>query len=226
MSDWLNSWDCLLLMMTLAGAALYGWRRKRLKRASAESWETLHVACTTSTRKIGEAGWGTALGTSPSRDAWKPGLKPSAAGRMARVALRVKGRKPRLHVHLSPASLMWGVAQSGSLEMMQLSFSASFNHDDRNQTLVIVDAYLKGTIPQLEMRHKFEVPPETMVDQRLVVSVTPVVGEKGKDWTGRVVLLDQFRRKYKLMKATFRWVGIGEKTLGRQILERFWEEDR
>jgi hypothetical protein len=68
-------------------------------------------------------------------------LKAIAAG----VALRVERSKPRLCVHFSPSNLMWCIAQSGSREMMQLTFSASFNHDDRNQGLVIVDAYLKGT---------------------------------------------------------------------------------
>jgi hypothetical protein len=48
-------------------------------------------------------------------------------------------------VHFSPSKAMWCIAQSGSLEMIHLTLSASFKHDDRNQALVIVDAYLKGT---------------------------------------------------------------------------------
>jgi hypothetical protein len=79
MSDWLNSPGFLVLVMTLAGAALYGWRRRRLKRASAESWEMFHAACTTSSSKTPEAEWITALRASVAGDVWKPGLKPSAS---------------------------------------------------------------------------------------------------------------------------------------------------
>lgn len=65
--------------MTLASAALYGWRRRRLKRASAESWEMFHAVCTTSSAKTPEAEWITALRASVAGDVWKPGLKPSAS---------------------------------------------------------------------------------------------------------------------------------------------------
>jgi len=73
------------------------------------------------------------------------GLAAPLKGIAARVALRVERSKPRLCVHFSPSNSMWCIAQSGSLEMFHLTLSASFKHDDRNQALVIVDAYLKGT---------------------------------------------------------------------------------
>jgi hypothetical protein len=79
MFAWLNSPDFPLLVMTLAGAALYRWRRRRLKKASAKSWEMFHSACTTSSCKTPEAEWLTALRASVAGDAWKPGLKPSAS---------------------------------------------------------------------------------------------------------------------------------------------------
>ena len=75
MRDWLNSPDFFLLVVTLAAAALYGWNKRRLKKT-----------CTTSTRKTGkapEAAWITALRASIAGDAWKPGLKPSDAEKVA-----------------------------------------------------------------------------------------------------------------------------------------------
>lgn len=125
----------------------------------------------------------------------------------ARLARSIENRKPKLFVHFNPPSLLWCIANSGPLEWMQLTLSANFNHDDPDQTLVIVDAYLKGATPQLEMQDKFDVPPETIVDQRVVMFVAPVIREKGKDWTGRIVFVDQFRRTYKSAKVTFRWAG-------------------
>jgi hypothetical protein len=33
------------------------------------------------------------------------------------------------------------------------------------------------------------------------------VGEKGKDWTGKIVVVDHFQREYQTKKITFKWVG-------------------
>jgi len=79
MFDWLNSSVSIFLVLTLAGSALFIWRKRWLKTAYAESCKTFHAACTTSTRETPEAAWITALRASVARDAWKPGLKPSAA---------------------------------------------------------------------------------------------------------------------------------------------------
>ena len=41
-----------------------------------------------------------------------------------------------------------------------------------------------------------------------MILVTPVVGTKGKDWTGRLIFVDQFDRRYKSPKYTFKWAGL------------------
>jgi hypothetical protein len=51
MRDWFNSSEFFLLGVTLAAAALYRWEKRRLKKASAKSWEMFHAACTASTGK-------------------------------------------------------------------------------------------------------------------------------------------------------------------------------
>jgi len=129
-----------------------------------------------------------------------------------RVALWIERRKPRLYVHFDPVISLWCIGQQQQrygppLEMMQVTFRADFNHDDPRQTLVITEAYPEGTTPQLGMVQKFKIPAETMVDEQVTVFVTPIVAEKGKAWTGRIVLVDQFQRKHKTKKATFRWAG-------------------
>jgi hypothetical protein len=66
------------LAVSLAAAVFF--RKRRLKKTNGESWEALHAACTTSTRKIAkapEAAWITALRASVAKDARKPGLKRS-----------------------------------------------------------------------------------------------------------------------------------------------------
>ncbi len=66
-----------------------GWRRRRLKRTSAESWEMFRAACTTSIRKTPEAEWITVLRASVAGDSGKPGLKPYAAENRAQVRSHV-----------------------------------------------------------------------------------------------------------------------------------------
>ena len=129
-----------------------------------------------------------------------------------RVALWVERRKPKLYVHFNLGTLIWCIAhqqqrQGPPLEMMQVTFWAGFNHDDPKQTLVITDAYPKGTTPQLAMLDRFKIPPQTIVKEQVTTFVVPVAGEKGKAWTGRIVLVDQFQRKHKTKKATFHWAG-------------------
>ena len=45
------------MVVILVGVALYRWKKRRLKKASAESWEMFHAVCTASTGKIPEAPW-------------------------------------------------------------------------------------------------------------------------------------------------------------------------
>ena len=43
--------------------------------------------------------------------------------------------------------------------------------------------------------------------QRLDALVNPITGKRGQDLVTRLVLVDQFQRKYKTEKIRFRWVG-------------------
>ena len=121
-------------------------------------------------------------------------------------------RKPHLFVHFNPTQMLWCIAQQGQQdgsfkEMMQAMFWADFNHDDPKATLVIVDAYPKGTHPQLGMIGKFAIPPNKIVQQQVAAIVLPIKAKKEQPWIGRFILVDQFQRKYKTKKMSFRWAG-------------------
>ena len=129
-----------------------------------------------------------------------------------RIGNWVGRRKPRLYIHFIPSQILWCVAWQGqkdgtSIEMMQAMFWADFNHDDQRETLVIMDAYPQGTQPQIGMIDKFKIPPRCTVYKQVAAIVLPIKGKKGKPWVGRFVLVDQFQRKYKTIKITFRWMG-------------------
>jgi len=90
--------------------------------------------------------------------------------------------------------------------MMQATFSAHFNHDDPKETIVIIDAYPKGTPAQTGLINKFTVPANEIVQREVVAIVSPVRAKKGMPWVGRFVLVDQFQRRYRTKKMTFRWI--------------------
>lgn len=128
-----------------------------------------------------------------------------------RVAHWLGRRKPKLYVHFQPGTSIWCIAHSGpgpsATEYMHLVCSANITHDDLKQAMVIVDAYPVGATSQVKAMQDFTIPPQEMVKEQIVAIVGPVVGKKGKPWTGKIVLVDQFLRKHKTEKVTFKWVG-------------------
>ncbi|MGC2724569.1 MAG: hypothetical protein WA224_11465 [Candidatus Acidiferrales bacterium] len=128
-----------------------------------------------------------------------------------RLTTWIGRRKPKLYVHFETGTCIWCIARSGpepsATEYMQLMCSANITHDDLKQAMVIVDAYPVGTTSQIRAMEEFTIPPEEMVKERIMTIVGPVVAKKGKPWTGRIVLVDQFLRKHKTQKVAFKWVG-------------------
>ena len=124
-----------------------------------------------------------------------------------RIGNRLK-RKPRLHIYVRPLTNFWCYARDGSqTPMMQARFTADITNDG-NEGILILDGYLKGTKPQMPFPNRIEVPPTTTVTgEHVAVFVRPVIAEGGKDFTGKVILLDQFKRKHPTDKITFTWVG-------------------
>jgi hypothetical protein len=142
---------------------------------------------------------------------WLENLTKPIGSLLNPVAQRIGGklghRKPHLYVHFVLPQTVWCIARNGDQEAMQIVFWADFNHDDPQQTLIITDAYPKGTRSEIRTVINFPVPPGQMVREQVATFAVPIKGEKGKPWTGRIILLDQFKRKYKTDKIAFRWVG-------------------
>jgi hypothetical protein len=124
-----------------------------------------------------------------------------------RIGNRLK-RKPKLHIYVRPLTNFWCYAWDGSAKpMMQARFTADITNDG-DEGILILDGYIKGTKPKIPFPDRIEVPPTTTVTgENIAVFVTPVIGEGGKDFTGRVILIDQFKRKHPTDKITFTWVG-------------------
>jgi hypothetical protein len=149
--------------------------------------------------------------------AWLENLTKPFASLLNPVAERIGkslgNRKPRLYVHFNLAMMSWSLGHQQQpdghdLEMMHILLNADFNHDDDKQTLLIMDAFPEGTESCVPGLSRVVIPPYKVVNQQIVSFALPIIGEKEKAWTGRMVFVDQFQRRYKSRKATYRWVGV------------------
>ncbi|SRR5712692_2069232 len=111
-------------------------------------------------------------------------------------------RKPRLFVNFHPMSAFWCLAFSGDTQAMQVMFSGDFSQDDPEQTILLIDAYVKGAKPWIPFDEPIEIPPEELVTSNCPVHfmVTPIIAPVGKNWTGRIIFIDQWHRPYKTKK--------------------------
>jgi hypothetical protein len=112
----------------------------------------------------------------------------------------------KIYVHPIGKPVWHAAVQPSGAVYMQVIIQARINHDS-SQAVVVVDSYPKGTVPIVSGMVIFIVPPNAMVEEHLSSIAAPMVGKKGKDWTGRLVLVDHLRRKHKTDKITFMWVG-------------------
>ena len=106
-------------------------------------------------------------------------------------------RKPRVYVTFQPVTSYWCLAHEGDKRVMQVGFTADFAHDDPEQNVLVIEAYPKGTRTRYPLAEKLSIRPSELVTQRFNLMAVPVVGEEGKNWKGRVVLVDQWKRRYK-----------------------------
>jgi hypothetical protein len=109
-------------------------------------------------------------------------------------------RKPKLFVRFHPQTTLWCLASSGEQKGMQLIFMADFTQDGDDESLLLIDGYVKGTKPWVKNpSDPITIKPGELVRSQYIngIFVSPVVGEPGKNWTGRIIFLDQFHTKYK-----------------------------
>jgi hypothetical protein len=120
-------------------------------------------------------------------------------------------RKPKLHIYIQPRTHLWCYAWEFDKPRMSVMFSADLTNDDHREKVFIIDAYIKGTKPTIPFIRKVEVPAATMVPRvPFHVLVSPVVGKGGENWKGRIILIDQFKRKHLTDKIEFEWHGTTE----------------
>jgi hypothetical protein len=123
-------------------------------------------------------------------------------------------RKPKLYFNIYPVTSVWCYAWNGygkeAKPIMQIRFDADITNDG-NERVLILDGYAKGTKAKLPFVRQIEIPPTSTVSRQVIaVFVEPIIGEGGKDFTGKLVFVDQLKRKHYTDKTTFTWVGSTE----------------
>jgi hypothetical protein len=118
-------------------------------------------------------------------------------------------RKPRLFVNVHPDTSLWCIARAGDERIMQMMFMADFTHDDPDQTIILIEAFLKGTKPKFHFDEPIDIDPEELVTPKYNVHfmVIPFIGEEGKNWTGQIYFIDQLHRTYRTKNVEFKWAG-------------------
>lgn len=122
-------------------------------------------------------------------------------------------RKPKLFVRFHPQSTLWSLAFHGLNEGMHLIYRADFSHDDDEQALLLIDAYIKGAKPWIDSNSDpIKIPPKQLIRAEHIYGIFlhPIVAEPGKNWTGRIIFVDQWHRKYKTDKVEFVFHGPKE----------------
>jgi hypothetical protein len=78
--------------------------------------------------------------------------------------------------------------------------------------VIILDGYVKGTKSKFPLIRPIDIAPVTTAMRQIVyLLVAPVVGEGGKEFSGRIILLDQLKREHPTDKHTFKWTGPTER---------------
>src|SRR5271165_765763 len=127
-----------------------------------------------------------------------------------RISARIRARKPKLNVVFNPRQCLWTVGgelqKDGTFkEIMSIWFWADFAHDNPGEHLVITEAYVSGT-QQKFGTFKTGIPAGRITTEMVMMSLVPIKGKRGQPFSSRIILRDQFGRKYKTKEASFRWV--------------------
>ena len=140
--------------------------------------------------KLVQAAWDGMV--SVLRGSWRK-IRPQSQSKRRPIDLRL--------VLINPLGCMWGVGAQGKMPMMTLHFRMNFAHTEKNLSVMIQRAYLKGTQPVVTMPIVVEGPHDD--PQQIHLMVTPIKAKSGKKLKGKVVFVDQFNDLHVSEEITF-----------------------
>jgi hypothetical protein len=134
--------------------------------------------------------------------AWETFLLVCAAVAVTFVALRQRKKKANLSIIVLPSfKPMWSIGAQATTPFMSFHFQARMATTE-DHSLEIVKVYLKGMTPvvlfsQIVVAGRYD--PPCMVH----FAARPILANPGKEFTGRVVLIDQYGDQHITERITF-----------------------
>jgi hypothetical protein len=116
----------------------------------------------------------------------------------------------------NPIHCRWGIGALGDTPTMSVSVAMNFAHNEKDLSVSIKRAYLKGT------REAARLVPEVVVDgpncgeELLHMFLLPITAKPGKKLIGRVVFVDQFNCKHVTGRITFAPMSLPVASRGNQ----------
>jgi hypothetical protein len=102
----------------------------------------------------------------------------------------------------NPILCQWGIAALGDKPVMSVSVAMNFAHHQRDFSIIIKQAYLKGTRAAIRI---FEIVVDGPHNGEKVIHMTllPIKAKRGTNLKSRVVFVDQFNGKHVSERITF-----------------------
>jgi hypothetical protein len=140
--------------------------------------------------KLVQAAWDGMV--SVLRRSWRK-IRPQSQSKRRPIDLRL--------VLINPLGCMWGVGAKANTPTMTLHFRMNFAHAEKNLSVIVQRAYLKGTQPVITMPIVVEGPHDE--PQQIHLTVTPIKAKTGKKLKGKIVFVDQFNDSHVSETITF-----------------------
>jgi hypothetical protein len=111
---------------------------------------------------------------------------------------------PKLYVSWERMSCVWALGKYGETPIMQISGQAVITSSGTEETILLLDGFVKGTSPIMNLIDTISVPPGKPIACRVVTMVKPVIKKANEDLDVQLIFLDHKGREYKANKVVFK----------------------
>jgi hypothetical protein len=111
---------------------------------------------------------------------------------------------PKLHVSWDRGQCLWHKGSVAGKPAMQIMGSALISSADTTETLIIREAYIKGTEPLMNLLGDLVIEPGQVYSSRICTFVGPVIIGDVEPLNARLILVDHKNRKFVTARTTFR----------------------
>jgi hypothetical protein len=123
---------------------------------------------------------------------------------MARPFINSLRKRPVLHVSWERLVCLWALGRFGDKPMMQIQGHAIITSSGTDETIIIREAYVKGTEPLQSIIDDVVIPPGEPQTCRIATFVHPVIRKPDEGLETSLILRDHKGREYRTPKVLFK----------------------